>query len=74
MSQAAVAETSQNPNIVSAPGTAKHIAVIGAGAAGLCAAKHLIEVGLDVTVFEIGTQVGVRKAKIDLFEPATEAN
>ena len=37
---------------------AKRVAVIGAGASGLCAAKHLIEVGVDVTVFEIGTQVG----------------
>lgn len=36
----------------------ERVAVIGAGAAGLCAAKHLLEVGLDVTVFEIGTQVG----------------
>ena len=32
--------------------------MIGAGASGLCTAKHLIEGGLDVTVFEIGTQVG----------------
>ena len=37
---------------------ARRIGVIGAGASGLCAAKHLLEVGLDVTVFEIGTQVG----------------
>lgn len=37
---------------------AKRVAVIGAGASGLCAAKHLIESGLDVTVFEIGSQVG----------------
>ena len=36
----------------------KSVAVIGAGASGLCTAKHLIEAGLDVTVFEIGTQVG----------------
>ena len=36
---------------------AKRVAVIGAGSAGLCTAKHLLEVGIDVTVFEIGTQV-----------------
>ena len=36
----------------------KHIAVIGAGAAGLCAAKYLREGGFQVTVFEIGTQIG----------------
>ena len=34
------------------------VAVIGTGAAGLCAAKHLLEVGFDVMAFEIGTQVG----------------
>lgn len=34
------------------------IAVIGAGAAGLCSAKYLIQAGFDVTVFEIGTQLG----------------
>jgi cation diffusion facilitator CzcD-associated flavoprotein CzcO len=32
--------------------------VIGAGACGICAAKYLIEVGFDVTVFEIGSQIG----------------
>ncbi|MEA2911018.1 MAG: hypothetical protein QOJ15_3099 [Bradyrhizobium sp.] len=33
--------------------------MIGAGAAGLCMAKHLIENGFkDVTVFEIGSQIG----------------
>jgi dimethylaniline monooxygenase (N-oxide forming) len=37
---------------------AKRVAVIGAGSAGLCTAKHLLEVGIDVTVFEVGTQVG----------------
>ena len=40
------------------PGSAGTVAVIGAGASGLCTAKHLIEAGLDVTVYEIGTQVG----------------
>ena len=56
MSQAAVAETT--PNTSSTPDAAKRVAVIGTGAAGLCAAKHLLEVGFDVTSFEIGTQVG----------------
>jgi dimethylaniline monooxygenase (N-oxide forming) len=36
----------------------KRVAVIGAGACGICAAKYLIEVGFDVTVFEIGSQIG----------------
>ena len=34
------------------------VAVIGAGACGLCAAKYLLEVGFEVTVFEIGSQIG----------------
>ena len=34
------------------------VAVIGAGAAGLCAAKHLVGVGCDVTVFELGSRIG----------------
>lgn len=37
---------------------AERIAVIGAGAAGLCAAKHLIGHGNDVTVLELGSHVG----------------
>jgi dimethylaniline monooxygenase (N-oxide forming) len=36
----------------------KRIAVIGAGACGICAAKYLLEVGFDVSVFEIGSQIG----------------
>lgn len=36
----------------------KRIAVIGAGACGLCAAKYLTQAGLDVTIFEIGSQIG----------------
>lgn len=36
----------------------KRFAVIGAGAAGLCAAKHLVESGIDVTIYEIGSQIG----------------
>ena len=61
MSQAAVAETTPNTyshDTNSIPDAAKRVAVIGAGAAGLCAAKNLLEVGFDVTAFEIGTQVG----------------
>lgn len=36
----------------------RRMAVIGAGASGLCAAKHLLERGFAVTVFELGSQVG----------------
>jgi len=36
----------------------KRVAVIGAGACGLCAAKYLLQSGFDVTVFEIGSQIG----------------
>lgn len=35
-----------------------HIAVIGAGIAGLCAAKTAIQHGCEVTVFELAKQVG----------------
>lgn len=35
-----------------------HIAVIGAGMAGLCAAKHSLQNDFDVTVFEQAAQVG----------------
>lgn len=39
--------------------TAKRIAIIGAGAAGICCAKYLTEAGFDnVTLFEIGTKIG----------------
>ena len=34
------------------------VAVIGAGAAGLCAAKYLLARGAEVVVFELGSQVG----------------
>ena len=34
------------------------VAVIGAGAAGLCAAKYLLAAGFDVTVFELGSRIG----------------
>jgi cation diffusion facilitator CzcD-associated flavoprotein CzcO len=36
----------------------KRVAIIGAGACGICAAKYLLQVGFDVTVFEIGSQIG----------------
>jgi cation diffusion facilitator CzcD-associated flavoprotein CzcO len=36
----------------------KRVAVIGAGASGLCNAKYLLQCGFDVTVFEIGSQIG----------------
>lgn len=36
----------------------RRVAVIGAGAAGLCAAKHLVAAGLDVTLYEAGSGVG----------------
>ncbi|MBW0004083.1 MAG: NAD(P)-binding domain-containing protein [Hyphomicrobiales bacterium] len=36
----------------------KSVAIIGAGASGLCAARYFKEAGFAVTVYEIGTQVG----------------
>ena len=36
----------------------KSVGIIGAGAAGLCGAKHMLEAGCDVTVYEIGSNVG----------------
>ena len=36
----------------------KRVAIVGAGASGLCSAKYLLQAGFDVTVFEIGTQIG----------------
>ena len=36
----------------------KRVAVIGAGAAGLCAARHLLARGVEVVVYEIGTCIG----------------
>lgn len=41
-----------------APRTGKRVAVIGAGAAGLCAAKHLLGKGVEPTIFEIGSRIG----------------
>ncbi|MGH7709125.1 MAG: NAD(P)-binding protein, partial [Vulcanimicrobiaceae bacterium] len=40
------------------PAPRKHIAIVGAGASGLCMAKYLLEIGADVTVFEMGTKIG----------------
>ena len=37
---------------------ARKIAVIGAGAAGLCSAKHLLAKGMDVVIYEMGTCIG----------------
>lgn len=36
----------------------KRVVVIGAGASGLCAAKHALAHGYDVTVYEQSNQVG----------------
>jgi dimethylaniline monooxygenase (N-oxide forming) len=36
----------------------RKIAVIGAGAAGLCAAKHLLSKGIEVVIYEMGTRIG----------------
>ena len=38
--------------------TSKRVAVVGAGAAGLCAAKHLLARGVEVVVYELGSHVG----------------
>lgn len=35
-----------------------HIAIIGAGTSGICAAKHALSQGCEVTVFEQTKQVG----------------
>lgn len=67
MSEAATIEKTEAADIHGDPAWAlsqvgdplqKKYAVIGAGASGICLAKHLLEVGLDVTVFEIGTNIG----------------
>lgn len=36
----------------------ERVAVIGAGVSGLAAARHLIDYGLDVTVFERSSKAG----------------
>lgn len=43
---------------MSAASPVRRVAVIGAGAGGLCAAKHLLQARLDVTVFEMGSAIG----------------
>ena len=49
-------ENRDDPAVVDA---GRSFAVIGAGAAGLCAAKYLIQSGFDnVSIFELGTQIG----------------
>ncbi|MGS0754480.1 flavin-containing monooxygenase [Roseateles sp. GG27B] len=40
------------------PKVAQRVAVIGAGAAGLCAAKHLLARGVEVVLYEIGSCIG----------------
>ena len=46
------------PPGAAAPGTRRRVAVIGAGAAGLCAARHLLACGVEVVVYELGTCIG----------------
>lgn len=41
-----------------ASATRKRVAVIGAGASGICAAKVLKDYGFDVSVFEMGSNIG----------------
>ena len=53
MAQAATA-----PVLPQTDHASKRIAVIGAGAAGICMAKYLRKVGFAVTIFEIGSQIG----------------
>ena len=36
----------------------KSIGIIGAGAAGICGARHMLAQGFDVTVYEIGSHIG----------------
>ena len=36
----------------------RHLAIIGAGAGGLCAAKYLTAQGIEVTIFEAGSRLG----------------
>lgn len=36
----------------------RQVAVIGAGAAGLCAAKYLLGQGIDVVIHELGSHIG----------------
>ena len=36
----------------------KSIGIIGAGAAGICGARHMLAQGFDVTMYEIGSHIG----------------
>lgn len=45
-------------NAVVAKKQSRRVAIIGAGASGICAAKYLLAEGLDVDVYEIGTKIG----------------
>ena len=36
----------------------KSIGIIGAGAAGICGARHMLAAGFDVTLYEIGSSIG----------------
>src|ERR1700685_3001121 len=36
----------------------RKVAIVGAGAAGLCAAKHLLGKGMEVVVYELGSRIG----------------
>ncbi|MDH4377376.1 MAG: NAD(P)-binding domain-containing protein [Ramlibacter sp.] len=47
-----------SPVVHTAPSGTRRVAVIGAGAAGLCAARHLLARGVAVVVYELGSQVG----------------
>ncbi len=47
-----------SPSVDLGPGGPRRVAVIGAGAAGLCAARHLLARGVEVVVYEVGSQVG----------------
>ena len=38
--------------------TTTRVAIIGAGAGGIAAAKYMIAAGFDVTVFETGSHIG----------------
>jgi cation diffusion facilitator CzcD-associated flavoprotein CzcO len=40
------------------PARKRTVAVVGAGAAGLCAARHLLAAGCDVTIYEAASVVG----------------
>ena len=46
------------PTAVIGAAAGRRVAVIGAGAAGLCAAKTLLARGVEVVVYEIGTCIG----------------